>query len=125
LEVQVLSGLRPRSNRFAQPSLSSDVLTEAQARDFALELLNDLVSRSGTRSSAWDAQVELLTRIVQSTQSTSRHEATQSTSRHEASRLGDERPGGEQFDAATRQLEDARGSPSPAPSPGTPFVPMS
>lgn len=61
----MLPRLRPRLNRFMQANVASAVPEDSRAREFALDLLNDLVA-SDARSSSWDAQVELLTAFVKS-----------------------------------------------------------
>ena len=61
----MLPSLRPRITRLMQSDVASVAPAESRAAQFALELLNDLVA-SDTRSSVWDAQVELLTDFVKS-----------------------------------------------------------
>jgi hypothetical protein len=83
---------------------SSAVPEESRARDFALDLLNDLVA-SDARSSSWDAQVELLTDFV---------------------KAGGRQKAKDCVEASSREVKDARTRTRPQRSvERTPFVPMS
>src|SRR5512140_3245803 len=99
----MLPGLYPRVNRLMQPAVANGVPAEAEAAQFAMQLLSDLVASGDARSSVWNAQVELLAHFVKD------------RARHTIEK---------QLDDVRKHMEDARTrARQPGPLPGTLFVP--